>query len=171
MLVALLAAALADTALVTADSGRCPVVPPAAPAPVVRIAADSADDALAFTALGAELRLEGGGEPPRRGQGGARPMAAELRLTKRTDALTPILAARLAGGRRLAAVVVEMPGAGDTLRVRLTDVAVVAERIVFPTAPADAEAQRLAQQIAVEQATADRAEAARQLAEAEALAE
>ena len=98
-------------------------------------------------------------------------MAAELRLTKRADALTPVLAARLAAGRRLAAVVVEMPGAGDTLRVRLTDVSVVAGRLVFPTAPADAEAQRLAQEIAVEQATADRAEAARQLAEAEALAE
>ena len=63
------------------------------------------------------------------------------------------------------------PGAHDTLRVRLLDVVVTAARLVFPAVAPDVEGQRLAQEVAVSQVAADREEAARQLAEAEAIAE
>ena len=138
-------------------------VPPAA---VVHIASDDGLGELGvFTALGAELRLEAPG-PARAGKSGS---PAELRVSRRPDSLTALLAARLASGRRLAAVTVELPGPSDTLRVRLVDVTVTAARLVIPPA-SDVEGQRVAQEMAVSQAAADRAEAARQLAEAEALA-
>jgi hypothetical protein len=171
MLLQLLAAAvLADTGSVRADTvpprADAPAAPPSA---LVRITADDTTTIPAvFTALGAELRLEAGA-PAR---GGRPPTApAELRVTKRADALTALLAGRLASGQRLAAVTVELPGAADTLRVRLVDVAVTAARLVFPAVAPDVDAQRLAQEVTVSQLAADREEAARQLAEAEALAE
>ncbi len=169
MLLQLLTAALVDTGAVRPDSTSRPVAPAVPPSALVRIAADdSVADPIAFTALGAELRLEAGA-PAKAGKPSTAP--AELRVSKRTDALTPLLAARLATGRRLSAVTVELPGATDTLRVRLFDVVVTAARLVFPAPSADVEGQRLAQEMTVSQVAADREEAARQLAEAEALAE
>jgi hypothetical protein len=169
MLVPLLAAAaLADTVTARADTTPRPAAPPSA---VVRVMADDTARApYAFVALGAELRLDGGarkaGDPPG--------VPAELRVTKRADALTPLLAARVGTGRTLAAVTVELPGAADgaadTVRVRLADVQVVSARLVFPAPAADAEGQRLAQEVALTQLAADRDESARRLAEAEALA-
>jgi hypothetical protein len=170
----LAAAALLDTANARPDTVRRPSAPAVPQAALVRIAADdSAAVPVAFTALGAELRLEAGA-PAKGGKPSTAP--AELRVSKRTDALTPLFASRLASGGRLAAVTVELPGAGapwagDTLRVRLVDVVVTAERLVFPAVAPDVEGQRLAQEVTVSQVAADREEAARQLAEAEALAE
>ena len=174
MLLQLLATAAALAA--TTPLARVPdPTPPQPPTALVRIAADDTTTVPAsFTALGAELRLEAG-TPARGGRPASAP--AELRVTKRADALTALLAARLASGQRLAAVTVALPGGvgggapNDTLRVRLVDVAVTAARLVFPAVTPDMEGQRLAQEVAVSQVAADRAEAARQLAEAEALAE
>jgi hypothetical protein len=174
MLLPLLAAAvLVDTGAVRPDTIPRSSSPEASPAALVRIAPDVAADPVVFAALGAELRLEAG-TPARGGRPATAP--AELRVSKRTDALTALLAERLASGHRLAAVTVELPGAGtpgahDTLRVLLVDVVVTSTRLVFPAVAPDVEGQRLAQEVAVSQVAADRDEAARQLAEAEALAE
>lgn len=166
MLALLLAARLA-----AADTGAVPPADTGAvrrPPATVRVVIDDSSTATAFTALGAELRLDAA-TPPRR-VNGAWATPAELRLTRRADALTPTLAARLAAGRRLRAVTVELPGATDTLRVRLPDAQVAAARLIVPAPPADVESQRLGMEMAVAQLTADRDEAARQLAEADAVA-
>ncbi len=167
MLSLLLAAATiaADTSHALPDTIRSPV---RVASPVVQIVADDSTAApVVFTTLGAEVRLEVG-IPAKPGKPTSAP--AELHLTKRTDALTSLFAARVASGRRLYAVTVELPGAKDTLRVRLLSVAVTAERIVFPVVGADLEGERLAQEMSVNQLTVEREDAARQLAEAEALA-
>ncbi len=168
MLQLLLAAAVscADTAHALPDTIRSPA---RAASPLVQIVADDSSAApVVFTALGAEVRLEASA-PAKAGRPTSAP--AELHLTKRTDALTPLFAMRVASGRRLIAVTVELPGAKDTLRVRLLGVAVTEERIVFPVVGPDLEGERLAREMAVNQLTAEREDAARQLAEAEALAE
>lgn len=161
MLALLLAATL--TAALPADTGAVRR-PPA----TVRVVVDDSSTATAFTALGAELRLDAATSARR--VNGAWLAPAELRLTRRADALTPTLAARLASGRRLSAVTVELPGATDTLRVRLADAQVATARLLAPPAPADLESQRLGMEMTVAQLTADRDEAARQLAEADAVA-
>lgn len=136
------------------------------PAPRVRIALDdSLAPEVSFVALGAELRLDNG-----RSAAGVGRTTSEVRLTKRTDALTPVLVARTTSGQRIASVVVEIVNATDTLRVHLFGATVVSASLSFPAPSPDGEEQRLAQDVAIGQLESEVDDAHRQLGETESLA-
>lgn len=167
MLLPLLLTALAGPA--QPDSVPAPRAEPAPTTATVRIVRD--DDsapAIAFTALGAELRLDGVRPADVRGN---RATPGELRVTKLADGYTSTLAAHATSGDRLGVVIVEIPGERDTVRVRLVGAVVAAERLILPVDAPELRTQRLTQELALTQLSLDRDDAARQLAEAEAVAD
>jgi len=169
MFLPLLFATLADRATPQTDSTPAARAEPTPIVATVRIIPDdTARPPIAFTALGAELRLDG--TRPADGRL-TRATPGELRVTKVADAFTSTLAAHATSGERLGAVLVEIPGERDTVRVRLAGAVVTAERLVLPVESPELQGQRLAQELSLTQLAADRDDAARQLAEAEAVAD
>lgn len=165
-----------------------PVSGPVASGAATRPAADTARPTLAtaatvtvwvrdtlradatFPAWEAELKTVAAARPA----GGARGPAAvdaELRLVRSADATTRLLAARLAAGQRLAAVVVAWPGgpAGDSLRVRLLGATVASQRLALPAGADGLEAEGLGLAATQAQLESERGEAARRATELEAL--